>query len=115
MEKSMENLNKLEKFIQGWEKRTALLPPPSFQFILISSRRDLHKIFQVVSQSEVPYVDPRGKTLGEILRILFTEFDGFSPIDNVLNRPKIVKPRIRRLNLDFFKRVQKYADALGMM
>lgn len=115
LEKSMENLQKLERFIQVWETRQQLLPPPSFQFILISSRERIHEVMQVVSRSEVPYVDPRGKSLGEILRTLFIEFESISPIDNVLNRPKIVKPRIRRLNLDFFKRVQQYAEALGNM
>lgn len=69
---------------------------------------------EYIEPSQV-YVDPTGLTPGEVLRKILETNSAPSPLDNLLNRPKVVRPRIKRVSLDFFKLVRRHIKFLMMM
>lgn len=61
------------------------------------------------------YVDPSGLTPAEVLKKILESNKPVSPLDNMLLRPKVVKPRIKRVSLEFFRLVRRHAKYIMMM
>lgn len=116
LEKTMKSVNSLRRVCHSWREANALVGavlPPSFQWLIHDSESRLKEIAQLIGSDPGPVaVDPSGKTLSEILIAKLESAPLVSPLDNCLVRPRVLRPRIRRLNLDFFKRVQRYIKAL---
>jgi hypothetical protein len=108
--KTMESVNALKKYVT--ERKEFSRTPPSLAALLTSSEETLKQIGRIIQEDSDVYVDPTGLTLSEILLIKLRYQSGVSPLDNVLARPKVQRPRIKRLNLDFFKLVRRYCLAL---
>lgn len=113
MEKTMLSLNRLRTVMARWSSVYNTPVPPSFQWVIHDGEAKLRLIVSDIQGDPLPYVDPTGKTLSEILQIYLVNSPQVSPLDNMLARPKVLRPRIRRVNLEFFKRVSKFAKALA--
>lgn len=119
LEKTMKSVNALRATLHSWREAKVKLGgnvPPSYQWLIHDSDMRLKEIAAEIGAGSAPiYVDPSGKTLSEIMQLKLDAAKSISPLDNCLVRARVVKPRIRRLNLDFFKRVRRYVQALAMM
>lgn len=115
IEKTMISVNALRSVIKRHQQGEGFIPP-SYSWLLHESQAKLERLVSQVSSGLEPiYVDTAGKTLAEILHLKLQARPMISPLDNCLQSPTVPRPRIRSLNLNFFKRVGRYIQALENM
>ena len=112
--KTTDSVKALRKAINRWEV-TGEVTPPSFQWVRFESEKILSQMLFQYSDPTWNHVDPTGLTPTEVLQKILENNQAPSPLDNMLIRPKVVRPRIRRVSLDFFKLVRRHAKFIMMM
>lgn len=119
IEKTMKTVASLRAVAHSWAEAKFRLGgnlPPSYQWLIRDADERVKELAALIGSDPGPvWVDPTGKTLSDLLITKLMALPKVSPYDNCLVRKKVVRPRIRRLNLDFFKRVRRYLEAMQMM
>lgn len=112
--KTVDSYKRLRRVMTIWSGLGHPVPP-SYRWAVSHAESCIRRMTIDAGKEEriitpFPWTDPLDATIGEVVKYYFDNSQISTPLDNMLARPKVLRPRIKRVNLEFFKRVKKLAD-----
>jgi len=114
IEKTRLTVSQLATMVREGEVR-GLFPklPPSFLFVLQEAKSKYQTLLSGLESQVDLTVESEGKSLADLLLAKLGLLQTSTSFDSPLTRPEIVRPRFRKVNIDFFILVERYLKSMA--